>query len=64
VSVSTAVPTGSYRAPHWHDALLLSLPERFVGARTRWWIRHLPMTLAFLAFAVLVLRLSNGASVD
>ena len=64
MSVSTAVPTGSYRAPHWQDALLLSLPERFVGARTRWWIRHLPMTLAFLAFAVLVLRLSNGASVD
>jgi hypothetical protein len=64
VSVSTAAAPGSYRAPHWHDALLLSLPERWVGARTRWWIRHLPMTLALLAFAALVLRLSNGASVD
>jgi len=64
VSVSTAVPTGSYRAPHWQDALLLGLPARWTGARTRWWIRHLPMTLVLLLFAVLVLRLRNGASVD
>jgi hypothetical protein len=64
VSVSTAVSTGSYRAPHWQDALLLSLPGRWVGARTRWWIGRLPLTLALLLSAGLVLRLRNGASVD
>ena len=63
-SRSHAVPTGSYRAPHWQDAVLLSLPGRWVGARTRRWIGRLPLTLALLLFAVLALRLRNGASVD
>ncbi|MGY2066381.1 hypothetical protein [Blastococcus sp. SYSU DS0619] len=64
MTVTTEAPTGAYRAPHWHDALLQSLPDRLLHPRSRRWIAGLPMTLLAVVLAGLALRLRNGASAD
>ncbi|MGY2002812.1 hypothetical protein [Blastococcus sp. SYSU DS1024] len=64
MTVTSAAPTGAYRAPHWHDALLLALPARLVRPASRRWIARLPLVLTAVVLAVLALRLRNGASAD
>lgn len=64
MTATATEPRGTYRAPHWHDALLLSLPDRLAGPGTRRWIQRLPLVLVGVVLAALALRLRNGASAD
>ncbi|MBN1091240.1 hypothetical protein JKP75_00690 [Blastococcus sp. TML/M2B] len=64
MTVPTVTPAGEYRAPHWHDALLLSLPDRLISPHTRRWIERVPLVAVVVVFTALALRLRNGASAD